>query len=592
MKIKTVTVSAAIFGLIFIVLALVIFFYVNINRGEHLLRGEDSKKLASNVVIFNSLTSEYLLFQEKRTELQWQKKYQNLGEILKSISIYSIKIKDIISDYDEIGKLFNLLTKSTNNENLEQLLIFTLFMKKVEFHEKVTLLTSEVETALKKNNKLLSLTIFIFLILFICFSTFITFFMFTRVLYPLFRFEKTVAKGIPSVEKVKDISIGNNDEFSRLSTAFNELIKNRISIENRYKELAEEFRATFEQVAVGVAHVGLNGNWLRVNQKLCEILGYPHDELLKMTFQEITHPDDLKTDLQYVKELIDGKSNSYSMEKRYLRKDSSILWVNLTVSLVHNSNKKAIYFISVIEDISERKNYEASLYQLTKKLTRSNEELENFAYVASHDLKAPLRAIENLANWLFEDLSDSIDEQSQRYLNLMKNRVERMEALLDGLLQYSRVGRIESDIVKIDTNEMIRNILTMLAPPDGFTFNIPENMPVFETEKIPLEMIFRNLIGNAIKHHDKNKGEITLICEDLGNFWKFLVKDDGPGIDEKYHQKIFNIFQTLKPRDELEGSGMGLSLVKKAVQYKSGSISIISNPKKERGTTFSFTWPK
>ena len=369
----------------------------------------------------------------------------------------------------------------------------------------------------------------------------------------------------------------------------------------RKRDLAEKqalliqkfyFKPTFEQAAVGMAHVSLSGNWLRVNQKLCDILGYNAEELLNLSFEAITHPDDFESDLQQIDSLLSGQQNEYALEKRFIKKDGQALWVNLTNSLIRDDQGKPDYFLKIIEDIDNRKKIEAHTISLTKKLAKTNEELENFAYVASHDLKAPLRGIENLAEWLSEELENCKDKQIEHYLTLLKSRVIRMQNLLEALLQYSRIGRFLNETQTVDTKKLINDIVRLLPDNPIIDINITCQLPVFITVMTPFEMILRNLINNAVKHCEKDRVSIEICCHDKEQFYEFSFCDDGPGIDSQFHTKIFEIFKTLKPRDEVEGSGMGLAMVKKAVENYGGTIIVKSDPKEEPGACFIFTWPK
>ncbi|MCG8547828.1 MAG: ATP-binding protein [Alphaproteobacteria bacterium] len=238
-----------------------------------------------------------------------------------------------------------------------------------------------------------------------------------------------------------------------------------------------------------------------------------------------------------------------------------------------------------------RKRAECSLEAQTAELKRSNAELEQFAYVASHDLKAPLRAINSIATWIEEDLENLMDEQTRDNLDILRGRVARMERLLTDLLEYSRVGRSAERIDIVDTGSLVANVFAMLGAPDGFTLRCTTPMPTFMTACVPLEQTFHNLMGNALKHHDRAQGSITIAAGPAGDFYEFSVTDDGPGIDPKYHRRIFEMFQTLQPRDDVEGSGMGLALVRKIIESNGGTIRIEAAPG-ERGSRFVFTWPK
>jgi signal transduction histidine kinase len=226
----------------------------------------------------------------------------------------------------------------------------------------------------------------------------------------------------------------------------------------------------------------------------------------------------------------------------------------------------------------------------TAELQRSNRELDQFAYVASHDLKAPLRAINHLANWIEEDAGHLLPATSHEHLEKLQGRVQRMETLLDDLLAYSRAGRQRHPAETVDTAELVRNVIEAVVPPTGFTVNILGTLPQMRVERAPLESVLRNLIGNAIKHHDAPAGVIEISARELEDFVEFTVKDDGPGIAPEFHQRIFEMFQTLKPRDLVEGSGVGLAVVKRTVESRGGTVTVESHV--GEGAIFRFTWPK
>jgi signal transduction histidine kinase len=233
--------------------------------------------------------------------------------------------------------------------------------------------------------------------------------------------------------------------------------------------------------------------------------------------------------------------------------------------------------------------------QRTEELQRSNRELDQFAYVASHDLKAPLRAIKHLATWIAEDAAQLLPAASQEHLEKLQSRVRRMETLLDDLLAYSRAGRQRHSAELVDVHDVISNVIDMVAPPSGFEIKIAGTLPVLRVERPPLETVLRNLISNAIKHHpNPSEGVVEISVanskRDPARFVEFKVKDNGPGIDPEFHQRIFEMFQTLKPRDLVEGSGIGLAVVKRAVESRGGTIGVES--RLGAGATFCFTWPK
>jgi signal transduction histidine kinase len=230
------------------------------------------------------------------------------------------------------------------------------------------------------------------------------------------------------------------------------------------------------------------------------------------------------------------------------------------------------------------------LVKNSEQLKKQNEELNQFSYVVSHDLKAPLRAIFKLSEWIQEDLGSAIPEESRKNMEILRGRVFRLEALINGLLQYSKIGRVNFPVERLDVNQMLKDTVELLNPPEHIKVNIIKKMPVFNTKKIPLQQVFINLISNAIKYNDKPQGTVEINVEDAGDYYEFFVRDNGVGIDGAFHKKIFEIFQTLNARDKVEATGVGLSIIKKSVEDMGGKIQLESEPNK--GSKFSFTWPK
>lgn len=217
-------------------------------------------------------------------------------------------------------------------------------------------------------------------------------------------------------------------------------------------------------------------------------------------------------------------------------------------------------------------------------------DLDHFVYVASHDFKAPLRGIDNLASWIEEDSGTGLTPESKEHLTMLRSRVKRLEVLLDDLLAYSRAGRMKIASETVDVAELIQGVADDIGLPKGFRLEYDNGLPTILSPRVPLEHVFHNLIANALKHHDKDEGVIRIeAAEDTsGEGYRFLVIDDGPGVPERYQKRVFEMFQTLQPRDDVEGSGMGLAITKRLVHCYNGDIRIVSGD--GRGCTVAFSW--
>ena len=246
---------------------------------------------------------------------------------------------------------------------------------------------------------------------------------------------------------------------------------------------------------------------------------------------------------------------------------------------------------STATDISERRAAEVALEDKQAELTRSNEDLEQFAYVASHDLKAPLRAMALLVQWIRADLGGYDAGNIRENLGLLEQRTYRLGRLLDDLLEYSRVGRKIGEHRLVDCNVLVRDVIQLCGAPPNMQISIATELPTLATYAAPLEQVFRNLIGNAVKHHPGPTGVITIAHEEHENSFVFSVQDDGEGIPLEYSERVFQMFQTLKRRDEVEGSGMGLAIVSRIVAWQGGRVWFepVANGS---GTVFKFQWQK
>jgi light-regulated signal transduction histidine kinase (bacteriophytochrome) len=219
-----------------------------------------------------------------------------------------------------------------------------------------------------------------------------------------------------------------------------------------------------------------------------------------------------------------------------------------------------------------------------------NRELDQFAYGASHDLKAPLRGIANLSEWVEEDLAGAMTEGARGQMALLRARVHRMEALIDGLLAYARAGRVAEQSETVDVGLMVREIIDVFAvPKDKATFRVGAGLPTLRTERVPLQQILMNLLGNAVKHKGGDGAQIGVEARAVGDGWEFSVLDNGAGVPVEFRERIFDIFQKLDSRDKVEGAGIGLAIVRKLVVRRGGHAWVDSSF--SGGAAFRFTWP-
>lgn len=275
-------------------------------------------------------------------------------------------------------------------------------------------------------------------------------------------------------------------------------------------------------------------------------------------------------------------------------------WFLTTKAPLRDAQGQIIGLVGFNRDITERKRAEEEIHALnakleqrvqqrTAKLEAVNKELQSFAYVVSHDLKVPLRNMTQLITWLMNDYADAFDAQGKEYLDLLLKRAKQMNNLIQAVLQYSRVGRIKTDEL-IDPASLLREVCETLNPPPTIHIRFDSDFPELAGDRIQIQQVFQNLIGNAIKFLDKPEGDISIDCADQGEFWQFSVTDNGPGIAPQHHETIFQLFQTLHSRDKTESSGIGLAIVKKIVESHGGAVWVESAV--GQGSRFCFTLPK
>ncbi len=323
-----------------------------------------------------------------------------------------------------------------------------------------------------------------------------------------------------------------------------------------------------------------------------QLLGYREGEVPDTLewFLEQVHPDDQSRVREAIRRHVD-ESAPYDVEHRLKTKTGRFRWYRSRARSVRDPvTGRSLRMSGSLEDIHERRRDQQRLEHYSAELERSNAELENFAYVASHDLKAPLHGIETLAGFLKEDCWPQLPEASRGHLDKLLVRTHRMRQLLDDLLAYSRVGRMEGTAQTIHAGQLVAEVLETADAPSAFVLRQSGPDLTLESPVAPLRQVILNLVTNAIKHHDAPDGTVEVTIRDLGDWVEFAVRDNGPGIESRFHDRIFRMFQTLTTNPDQRGSGMGLAIVKRAVENRGGVLQLESTP--GVGSTFTFTWPK
>ncbi len=382
----------------------------------------------------------------------------------------------------------------------------------------------------------------------------------------------------------------------------------------------------------GIILLDAEGRVTSWNEGAERITGYTADEILGRSFEAFYPAQAIASGFPAHELQVAAAEGRLEDEDWRVRKDGSRFWANVIITPLRDAGGQLVGYAKVTRDLTVRRAAEEQARRLAadraayreaarraEELRIANEELQKalrqaedarkdaerataavseayrdldqFAYVASHDLKAPLRGIGNLAQWIRDDLEGRLEGDTGEHLSLLQGRVARMEALIDGILAYSRAGRMESAPEAVDTGELVAETVELIAPPDDVTVHVADGMPTIMAERIPLQQVFMNLITNAVKFsRNTSAPRIDIGWRDSAEAIEFSVRDNGSGISPEYHNRIWGIFQTLAARDKVEGTGVGLAVVQKLVESRNGKVSVESEA--GQGATFRFTWPK
>jgi PAS domain S-box-containing protein len=361
--------------------------------------------------------------------------------------------------------------------------------------------------------------------------------------------------------------------------------------ERALRESEERFRQTFQLAASGICEV-VDGRFVRVNRSLCEILGYPEAQLLGMTVKEVSHPEDRDiTDLQRAR-IYAGEIESARFDKRYVRADGCVVWCELAIALVRSADGKPQYEIAVFDDVTERKEAETALRTAHEELKRSNAELEQFAYVASHDLQEPLRMVSSYTQLLVRRYGERLDGDAREFTAYIVDGAARMKQLIEDLLAYSRVGTKGKEFKPVPVEAALRRAMVNLraAIEESGAAVTYEALPVVQGDDTQIAQLFQNLIGNALKFRSASVPRIHVSWIEKPAEHEIVVADNGIGIEPQYFERIFMVFQRLHNKGEYPGTGIGLAICKKVVERHGGRIWVESTP--GEASAFHFTLPK
>ena len=371
-----------------------------------------------------------------------------------------------------------------------------------------------------------------------------------------------------------------------------ELYEAKQKLEKSYSELEallnktdSQLQGVFENIVDAYVIMDLWGNILKMNNAAVDLLGFT-DASENGNLMDMVHPTDLELVAETFKNLLSEGSVTDSNFKIVTKQKIEKL-VHVNASIIYDEGQP-VAAQGIVRDITEINSLQIQKEKLLEKLEKSNNELQEYAHIVSHDLKSPLRSIDALVNWIKEDNLEKLDDTSIQNFNLIETTLEKMEQLISDVLMYSSVGSESLEKQTVDLDALIKELKNILFVPDHVSINVLQPLPKIEGEKVKLQQLFQNLISNAIKFIDKDVGLVEIDVKDIGTHYEFSIKDNGIGIEEKFHEKIFKIFHALnKSKDS---TGIGLSIVKKIVDLHEGHIWLESKP--NMGTTFFFTLKK
>ncbi|CAA6603455.1 putative Histidine kinase [Rhodospirillaceae bacterium LM-1] len=573
---------------------------------EDTSRKERLDHVANQGMRLIQLTQEVLLYGEPRAISQWQSQYVEMGRLISDQAyIADPDLGEIngalLIRYSDLSPLLEKLTSarqdSRQSADVIDVLASQLFQDATQLQASLRDLkdvADESHERAYKASKQRQIAIFsLFGTLFLMYGLAVMMLFRGVILKPLGDLERT----IHAIRDGKQARAPNQreDEIGVICQTFNQLLDEHDHSQREIRAMAERFRNIFEQAAVGMSIVSTTGDWLEVNECLCAILGYPREELLSTNYRRYSAPEFLETDIKRVKAILAGERQHDAWETCYIRKDGQAIWARITTALTRDSDDRPLYFVTVTEDITQRMADEARIGEINRQLEeqardlrRINADLESFAWVASHDLREPLRMISSYIGLINKRLGPEIEEDMRTYIGYAIGGAKRMDSLILSLLDYSRIGQDAGLHGSVSLNDVLQECqlnLKMAIQEAHATVVLPDRLPFVTGARGDLVRLFQNLIGNAIKfHHPDRPPVVTLTCEEKKDEWLLCLSDNGIGIESQYYDKVFRIFQRLVSKDEYEGTGIGLAICKKIVEHMGGRIWLDSTP--GEGTSF------
>jgi PAS domain S-box-containing protein len=407
-------------------------------------------------------------------------------------------------------------------------------------------------------------------------------------------------------DELSDLARVSNEMAARLNESYTSVknlqseIAERLKVENTLRESEDKFKYVFEYSTIGKS-LTLPAGEIQVNKAFCEMLGYSQEELRNRTWQELTHPDDLEVNRRFIDSVLSGENESVRLVKRYLHKNGSIVWADMSAALRRDKEGTPLYLVTSVIDITERKEAEEEVHRLnaeleqrvrdrTAQLEAANKELEAFSYSVSHDLRAPLRGIDGWSQALLEDYGDKLDAQAHKFLFRVRSETQQMGRLIDDLLNLSRLTRTGMQWTEADLEALAQGIAIRLReeyPHRSIDFIIQRGLKA-EGDSRLLEVALSNLFGNAVKFTSPRfQARIEFGKNDEGGVRTFFVRDNGVGFDMACAQNLFGAFQRLHKSSEFPGTGIGLATVQRIIHRHGGRIWAEAHP--DKGAAFYFT---